>query len=199
MSRLNNDVVGAQTAISNTIVSIITDIVQVVAVAAVMLALEWRLTLISVSIVPFFICGGAQAEHAPARHRPRNDGRQRRNERHDGRDAQHQRRAAGQAVRAHAAGSGALQRAGEQGARSGHPARRLGRDLLRADRPVRRRRDGAGLRHRRLSGQFRARSLSARLSPSARTCASCTVSLQDLANARSILPPRSSASSASSK
>ncbi|MEO8394601.1 MAG: ABC transporter ATP-binding protein [Chloroflexota bacterium] len=55
MSRLNNDVVGAQTAISNTIVSIITDIVQVVSVSAVMLALEWRLTLISVMIVPFFI------------------------------------------------------------------------------------------------------------------------------------------------
>ena len=55
MSRLNNDVVGAQTAISNTIVSIITNIVQVASVVAVMLALEWRLTLISVMIVPFFI------------------------------------------------------------------------------------------------------------------------------------------------
>ncbi|MBI1259967.1 MAG: ATP-binding cassette domain-containing protein [Chloroflexi bacterium] len=55
MSRLNNDVVGAQTAISNTIVSIITDVVQLVTVVAVMLALEWRLTLISVMIVPFFI------------------------------------------------------------------------------------------------------------------------------------------------
>ncbi|HVU11237.1 MAG TPA: ABC transporter ATP-binding protein, partial [Phototrophicaceae bacterium] len=55
MSRLNNDVVGAQTAISNTIVSVITDIVQVISVAAVMLSLEWRLTLISVAIIPLFI------------------------------------------------------------------------------------------------------------------------------------------------
>jgi ATP-binding cassette subfamily B protein len=55
MSRLNNDVVGAQNAISNTIVSLITNIVQVVAVLAVMLTLEWRLTLISIVILPFFI------------------------------------------------------------------------------------------------------------------------------------------------
>jgi len=55
MSRLNNDVVGAQTAISNTIVSIVTDVVQVVTVTVVMLGLEWRLTLISIAILPFFI------------------------------------------------------------------------------------------------------------------------------------------------
>jgi ATP-binding cassette subfamily B protein len=55
MSRLNNDVVGAQNAISNTIVSIVTEIVQAAAVLAVMLGLEWRLTLISVAILPLFI------------------------------------------------------------------------------------------------------------------------------------------------
>lgn len=55
MSRLNNDVVGAQNAISNTIVGIITNIIQGVAVLAVMLTLEWRLTIISVIILPMFI------------------------------------------------------------------------------------------------------------------------------------------------
>ncbi|MFL5803931.1 MAG: ABC transporter ATP-binding protein, partial [Roseiflexaceae bacterium] len=55
MSRLNNDVVGAQNAISNTIVSIVTDIIQASTVLAVMLGLEWRLTLISVAILPLFI------------------------------------------------------------------------------------------------------------------------------------------------
>jgi ATP-binding cassette subfamily B protein len=55
MSRLNNDVVGAQNAISNTIVSIITNIIQATAVLLVMLTLEWRLTLISVAILPLFI------------------------------------------------------------------------------------------------------------------------------------------------
>jgi ATP-binding cassette subfamily B protein len=55
MSRLNNDVVGAQNAISNTIVNIITNLVQVGAVLVVMLTLEWRLTLISIIILPLFI------------------------------------------------------------------------------------------------------------------------------------------------
>jgi ATP-binding cassette subfamily B protein len=55
MSRLNNDVVGAQNAISNTIVGIITNIIQTSAVLLVMLTLEWRLTLTSVLILPLFI------------------------------------------------------------------------------------------------------------------------------------------------
>jgi ATP-binding cassette subfamily B protein len=55
MSRLNNDVVGAQNAISNTLVGIITNIIQAAAVLAVMLTLEWRLTLISIIVLPLFI------------------------------------------------------------------------------------------------------------------------------------------------
>lgn len=55
MSRLNNDVVGAQNAISNTLVGIITNIIQASATLVVMLRLEWRLTLISVVILPLFI------------------------------------------------------------------------------------------------------------------------------------------------
>ena len=55
MSRLNNDVVGAQNAISNTIVAIITNVITVVATLAVMLTLEWRLTALGVLVLPFFI------------------------------------------------------------------------------------------------------------------------------------------------
>jgi len=55
MSRLNNDVIGAHNAISNTIVGIITNIVQAGAVLVVMLRLDWRLTLVSIAILPFFI------------------------------------------------------------------------------------------------------------------------------------------------
>lgn len=54
MSRLNNDVVGAQQAVSNTIISIISNIVQVVATLAIMVALEWRLTLLGLVVVPLF-------------------------------------------------------------------------------------------------------------------------------------------------
>src|SRR5687767_14380423 len=55
MSRLNNDVVGAQNAISNVITDIITDLIRTVAILAVMLTLEWRLTLLSLVILPVII------------------------------------------------------------------------------------------------------------------------------------------------
>ncbi|GAB4418906.1 MAG: ABC transporter ATP-binding protein [Anaerolineales bacterium] len=54
MSRLNNDVVGAQNAISNTIVGIVTNFIQAAAILTVMLTLEWRLTVVSVLILPLF-------------------------------------------------------------------------------------------------------------------------------------------------
>lgn len=55
ISRLNTDVVGAQTAISGTIVGIITNLVQAVAILSVMLSLEWRLTISGVIILPLFL------------------------------------------------------------------------------------------------------------------------------------------------
>jgi ATP-binding cassette subfamily B protein len=55
MSRLNNDVVGAQNAISNTIVNIITNVIESVAILAVMLSLQWKLTVLSVLILPIFV------------------------------------------------------------------------------------------------------------------------------------------------
>ncbi|MCA9887250.1 MAG: ABC transporter ATP-binding protein [Anaerolineae bacterium] len=55
MSRLNNDVVDAQRAISDTIVSIVTNFITVVATLAVMLTLEWRLTILGVVVLPLFI------------------------------------------------------------------------------------------------------------------------------------------------
>ncbi|MEO1646006.1 MAG: ABC transporter ATP-binding protein, partial [Chloroflexota bacterium] len=55
MSRMNNDVVGAQNAISSTIVDIITNIVRVVLTIGIMLALEWRLTILGVAVFPLFM------------------------------------------------------------------------------------------------------------------------------------------------
>ena len=55
ISRFNNDVVGAQSAISNTFVNIVTSLIQAVATLTVMFTLEWRLTLISIAILPFFL------------------------------------------------------------------------------------------------------------------------------------------------
>jgi ATP-binding cassette, subfamily B, bacterial len=55
MSRLNNDVVGAQNAISNVFVNIITSMIQAAVLLTVMLTLEWRLTLISIAVLPLFL------------------------------------------------------------------------------------------------------------------------------------------------
>jgi ATP-binding cassette, subfamily B, bacterial len=55
MSRLNNDVVSAHTAISDTIVSMVVNLVQAIAVMIVLLTLDWRLTLLSVGVLPIFV------------------------------------------------------------------------------------------------------------------------------------------------
>ena len=54
MSRLNNDVVGAQSAVSNTLIAIFSNLVQVVGTLVIMFALEWRLTLLGLVVLPFF-------------------------------------------------------------------------------------------------------------------------------------------------
>jgi ATP-binding cassette subfamily B protein len=55
MSRLNNDVIGAQRAVTGTLVNIITNIITLVSTLAIMISLEWRLTLLGLSILPLFI------------------------------------------------------------------------------------------------------------------------------------------------
>ncbi len=55
MSRLNSDVVDAQRAISNTMVEIVINIITVVLTLLVMLTMEWRLTILSVLVLPVFI------------------------------------------------------------------------------------------------------------------------------------------------
>ena len=55
MSRLNNDVVGAQRALTGTFINIVTNLVTIVATVTIMLSLEWRLTLLSIAIVPIFL------------------------------------------------------------------------------------------------------------------------------------------------
>ncbi|MBN1217795.1 MAG: ABC transporter ATP-binding protein [Anaerolineae bacterium] len=55
MSRLNNDVVGAQSALTGTFVNVVSNIITVIATLAIMITLEWRLTLLSVVILPLFI------------------------------------------------------------------------------------------------------------------------------------------------
>ena len=55
MSRLNNDVGGAQRAVTGTFVDLVTNVVSLVLVLAIMLRLEWRLTLLAVAVLPLFL------------------------------------------------------------------------------------------------------------------------------------------------
>jgi ATP-binding cassette subfamily B protein len=55
ISRFTSDVVGAQNAITGTIPNIVTNVVVLVSTLVVMLTIEWRLTLLSVAVVPLFL------------------------------------------------------------------------------------------------------------------------------------------------
>jgi ATP-binding cassette subfamily B protein len=55
MSRLNNDVVGAQRAVTGTIMSLASNLVSLVATLVIMLGLEWRLTLLGIAVLPLFV------------------------------------------------------------------------------------------------------------------------------------------------
>lgn len=55
ISRLDNDVLGAQRAVTGTFISIITNAVNVVLILGVMIALDWRLTLLSLIVIPLFL------------------------------------------------------------------------------------------------------------------------------------------------
>ena len=55
MSRLNNDVIGAQQAVTNTIGTVVSNIITLVITLTVMLGLEWRLTILTLLVLPAFI------------------------------------------------------------------------------------------------------------------------------------------------
>jgi ATP-binding cassette subfamily B protein len=55
MSRLNNDVIGAQQAVTGTFVTLAANLFSVTATLIIMLFLEWRLTLLALVILPLFI------------------------------------------------------------------------------------------------------------------------------------------------
>src|SRR3954449_1211040 len=55
MSRMNNDVIGAQQAVTNTLGTVFSNVGGFVVTLTFMLALEWRLTLLTLAILPLFI------------------------------------------------------------------------------------------------------------------------------------------------
>jgi ABC-type multidrug transport system fused ATPase/permease subunit len=55
VSRLNNDVIGAQSAITDTLASLVSNVIQLVLALAVMIGLAWQVTLLAVLLVPAFL------------------------------------------------------------------------------------------------------------------------------------------------
>jgi ATP-binding cassette subfamily B protein len=55
MSRLNNDVIDAQNAVTSTLGSVVSDAIILVTTLSAMLALDWRLTLLSLLVLPLFV------------------------------------------------------------------------------------------------------------------------------------------------
>jgi ATP-binding cassette subfamily B protein len=54
-SRLNTDVIGAQTAVTSTLGSVVSNVVVLTATLGAMIALEWRLTLLTLIVLPLFV------------------------------------------------------------------------------------------------------------------------------------------------
>lgn len=54
-SRLNTDVIGAQTAVTSTLGSVVSNVIVLSTTLVAMFALEWRLTLLTLIVLPLFI------------------------------------------------------------------------------------------------------------------------------------------------
>jgi ATP-binding cassette, subfamily B, bacterial len=55
ISRLNNDVIGAQQAFSDTLSSVVSNLISVILVLIVMFFLSWKITIVSLIILPIFV------------------------------------------------------------------------------------------------------------------------------------------------
>jgi ABC-type multidrug transport system fused ATPase/permease subunit len=55
VSRLNNDVIGAQTALTSTLSGVVTNAIQLVLTLAVMLTLSWQVTVLALVLLPIFL------------------------------------------------------------------------------------------------------------------------------------------------
>ena len=55
VSRLNNDVIGAQSAVTDTLASLVSNVIQLVLALAVMITLAWQVTLAALLLVPLFL------------------------------------------------------------------------------------------------------------------------------------------------
>ena len=75
VSRLNNDVIGAQSAITSTLASVVSNVIQLTLAVAVMITLAWQVTVLALVLLPIFVVparrmGKRIADPAPRVRRP---------------------------------------------------------------------------------------------------------------------------------
>lgn len=63
VSRLNNDVIGAQRAFSSTLSGVVTNLVTLALTVAVMLRLSWQITLLALVLLPVFVLPARRMGH----------------------------------------------------------------------------------------------------------------------------------------
>ncbi|WP_327596830.1 ABC transporter ATP-binding protein [Streptomyces chartreusis] len=66
VSRLNNDVIGAQRAFSNTLSGVVSNLVTLVLTLAVMFTLSWQITLLALVLLPVFVIPARRMGHRMA-------------------------------------------------------------------------------------------------------------------------------------
>ncbi len=77
MSRLNNDVIGAQQAVTNTLGTVVSNVISLAVTLSFMLVLEWRLTILTLLVLPAFIIPARRIGKKLSRHHARVDAAQR--------------------------------------------------------------------------------------------------------------------------
>ena len=121
VSRLNNDVIGAQRAFTSTLSSTVANSISAVVVGVTMFALNWQITLACLAMFPLAPVVSRWVGNRLGEPDPTPDGRQRRAEQHHDRTVQRRRGAAAQAVRPTRRGGLALRREGRDRARPRRP------------------------------------------------------------------------------
>ncbi|MBC8092737.1 MAG: ABC transporter ATP-binding protein [Pseudonocardia sp.] len=66
VSRLNNDVIGAQSAITSTLATVLSNSIQLILALAVMVTLAWQVTLLALLLLPVFVLPARRMGHTIA-------------------------------------------------------------------------------------------------------------------------------------
>ena len=65
VSRLNNDVIGAQRAFSDTLSGVVSNIVALILALIAMIAISWQITVLALVLLPVFVHPGPADGRAP--------------------------------------------------------------------------------------------------------------------------------------